>query len=264
GEQDSRFSFQTCDIGRLFSQRRDPTRSTVNVEDKTIDRHVFQSPQQKVQEIREPIARQMGGSPRLSLNIMATGGTIPAPAYSSDTTDTKQISEREGISSDDHTILAISTVVACTNEDDIKTDYPMKKRRRLSPWREDEEVKEAPTTRKNDSCLVKGNRGEELFRQVLNQRGLTDTAIQNVINGWHEAWRRHRQRLGQFDEYWISLGRRREELLKVEDRELVIANFISQLEAEDATNANQANCRSALSTLFQLQGFKKEKINGVA
>ncbi|KAA6369207.1 MAG: hypothetical protein EZS28_035266, partial [Streblomastix strix] len=59
-------------------------------------------------------------------------------------------------------------------------------------------------------------------------------------------------------------GRRREELLKVEDPELVIANFISQLEAEDATNANQANCRSALGTLFQLQGFKKEKINGVA
>ncbi|KAA6310105.1 MAG: hypothetical protein EZS28_056375, partial [Streblomastix strix] len=45
---------------------------------------------------------------------------------------------------------------------------------------------------------------------------------------------------------------------------LVIANFISQLEADDATNANQANCRSALSTLFQLQGFKKEKINCVA
>ncbi|KAA6311302.1 MAG: hypothetical protein EZS28_056154, partial [Streblomastix strix] len=45
---------------------------------------------------------------------------------------------------------------------------------------------------------------------------------------------------------------------------LVIANFISQLEAEDATNTNQANCRSALSTLFQLQGFKKKKINGVA
>ncbi|KAA6361838.1 MAG: hypothetical protein EZS28_042635, partial [Streblomastix strix] len=120
------------------------------------------------------------------------------------------------------------------------------------------------TTRKNDGCLVRGNRGEELFRWVLNQRGLTDTAIQNVINGWHESWRRHRQRLGQFDEYWISLGRRREEILKVEDPELVIANFISQLEAEDATNANQANCRSALSTLFQLQGFKKEKINGVA
>ncbi|KAA6393763.1 MAG: hypothetical protein EZS28_010713, partial [Streblomastix strix] len=129
---------------------------------------------------------------------------------------------------------------------------------------QDEEVKEAPATRKNDGYLIRGNRGEELFRQVLNQKNLTSTANRNVINGWHESWRRHRQRLGQFDEYWISQGKRREDLLNVEDSELVIANFISQLEAEDATNANQANCRSALNSLFQLQGFKKEKINGVA
>ncbi|KAA6368429.1 MAG: hypothetical protein EZS28_036044 [Streblomastix strix] len=205
----------------------------------------------------------MGGSPRLSLNIMATRGTISTPAYSSDTANSKQINGREGTSSDDPTILAVSTVMACTHEDDIKIDYLRRKRRRLSPWRQDEEVKEAPTTRKNDGCLIRGDRGEELFRWVLSKRGLTRTAIQNDINGWHEAWRRHRQRSGEFDEYQISQGKRRADILNIEDPELVIASFISQLEVEDVTNANQANCRSALSAQFQLQGFKKEKINGV-
>ncbi|KAA6341447.1 MAG: hypothetical protein EZS28_052460, partial [Streblomastix strix] len=186
GEYDSRFSFQTCVIGRLFPQRGNPTRGIDNVKDKTIDRHVLQSSQQKVQEICQPVAGQMGGSPRLSLNIIATRGTLSTPAYSSDTANSKQINGREGTGSDDTTILAVSTVVAGTHEDGIKIDYPRRKRRRLSPGRQDEEAKEAPTTRKNDGCLVRGNRGEELFRWVLSQRGLTSTAIQNVINGWHE------------------------------------------------------------------------------
>ncbi|KAA6347898.1 MAG: hypothetical protein EZS28_052002 [Streblomastix strix] len=77
----------------------------------TIDRHVLQSLQQKVQEICQPVAGQMGGSPRLSLNIMATGDTISTPAYSSDTANSKQINVREGTSSDDPTILAVSTIM---------------------------------------------------------------------------------------------------------------------------------------------------------
>ncbi|KAA6386719.1 MAG: hypothetical protein EZS28_017753 [Streblomastix strix] len=156
-------------------------------------------------------------------------------------TNSKQTNRRKSLSADNPPISAISTVVACTYEDDIKIYNPGRKRGHLSHERQDEKVKEAPVSRKNDGCLIRGNRDKELFRWVLNQRGFTNTAIQNVINGWHEAWRRHRQRLWQFDEYWISQGKIREDLLNVEDPELVIANFISQLEAEDVTNANQAN-----------------------
>ncbi|KAA6399062.1 MAG: putative reverse transcriptase [Streblomastix strix] len=132
-EYDSRFSFQTCHIGRFLPQRRNLTRGIDNVKDKTIDRYVLQSPQQKVQEICQPVAGQMGCSPGLSLNIMATRRTVSTPSYPSDTANSKQTNGREGISSDDSMILAISTVVACTHEDDIKIDYLMRKRRRLSP-----------------------------------------------------------------------------------------------------------------------------------
>ncbi|KAA6387796.1 MAG: hypothetical protein EZS28_016677 [Streblomastix strix] len=160
-------------------------------------------------------------------------------------------------------ILAISTVVVYTHENNIKIDYPNRKRRRLSPGGQDEEVKEASLARKNEGCLIRCNRGDELFRWVLNKKGLTSTSIQNDIISWQKAWRKHHQRLGLFEEYWISQGKRSVALLNFEDLELMIANFTSQLEAKDATNANQANCRSALSTLFQRQGFKKEKIDGV-
>ncbi|KAA6400767.1 MAG: hypothetical protein EZS28_003707 [Streblomastix strix] len=175
--------------------------------------------------------------------------TISTPTYPSDTTNSKHTKGREGISIDDPSILAFSTVLACTDEDGIKIDNPRRKRRRPSSRKHDEKVTEASATRKIDDCLI---------------RGFTITSVQSVINGWHEARRRYRQRLRQFDEYWYNLTKRREDLLNVEDPGLMIANYISQLEAGEATNASQAHSRSASSTLFQLQGFKKEKINGVA
>ncbi|KAA6317159.1 MAG: hypothetical protein EZS28_055143, partial [Streblomastix strix] len=132
GEYDSRFSFQTCDIGQLFPQRRDLVRSTCNVEDKTIDRHVLQLPQLKVQEVCWPVAGQKGSSLGLSLNIMATRRTVSTPSYPSDTVKSKQTNGRERIGIDDPPILAISTVLAGFNEDDIKIDNPGRSHRRFS------------------------------------------------------------------------------------------------------------------------------------
>ncbi|KAA6381033.1 MAG: hypothetical protein EZS28_023444, partial [Streblomastix strix] len=89
--------------------------------------------QQKVQEVCQPVAGQMGGSPGLSVDIMATRGTVSTPTYPSDTANSKQANGRLDISFDDPPILTITTVVTCTHEDDIKTDYPKRKRRRLIP-----------------------------------------------------------------------------------------------------------------------------------
>ncbi|KAA6358165.1 MAG: hypothetical protein EZS28_046307 [Streblomastix strix] len=195
---------------------------------------------------------------------MTTGSTVPTPTYPSDTTNSKQTNGREGISVDDPLILIISTLSACTREYGIMIDSAERRRRSLSPWGQDEKVKETSAIRKNDGCIVRGNRGDELFRYVLNQRCFASIAVKNVINGQHKAWRRQHQKLGLFVESWLNKGKRREDLLSVEQPELEITNFISQFEAEDINNINQANCRSALNTLFQLQRFKKEEINGVS
>ncbi|KAA6368607.1 MAG: hypothetical protein EZS28_035867 [Streblomastix strix] len=177
---------------------------------------------------------------------MATRGTVSTPTYSSDSANSKQTNGSEGISLDDPIILAILTVVACIHEDDIDIDNPGRKRRCLSPWRQNEKVKKKH---------LQPGRMKGVLQEVTEEKNYSD-------GGWHIAWIIHRHRLWQFDEYWLNLGKRRQDLLTIEDLELVIANFISQLEAEDATNANEANYRSKLNTLLQLQRFKKEKING--
>ncbi|KAA6377194.1 MAG: hypothetical protein EZS28_027279 [Streblomastix strix] len=164
-----------------------------------------------------------GGSPIAATeSSRATGSTVSTPTHPYDSENSKHTNGKEDTSVEDPPVLAISTVEACTHEDGIMNDNPGRKCRRHSPWKQDMKVKKAPATRMNDCCLIRGNKGEEIFRK------------------------------------------RREDLLNVEDPELVIANFISQLEAEDSTNTNQTDCRSALSTLFQLRGFMMEKINGIA
>ncbi|KAA6390356.1 MAG: hypothetical protein EZS28_014115 [Streblomastix strix] len=136
--------------------------------------------------------------------------------------------------------------------------------RSINTRRKNEEIEKAPTFRKVDSRVDRGNRGEELFRWVLGKRGFSNTAFQKVIGDWLTIWGRHRQRLGQFDEYWKSIGKSREDLLIKSDPETMISNFISQLQADQTSDANQANCRTVIAMLFRAQGVPKDKINGFA
>ncbi|KAA6397469.1 MAG: hypothetical protein EZS28_007004, partial [Streblomastix strix] len=127
-----------------------------------------------------------------------------------------------------------------------------------------EQIKKTSTFRRDDSIIIRGNKGEELFSLVLEQRGLAAAAVNKVIEGWHTIWGRHRQRLGQFQEYWVSIVKSRVDLLRVEDPEVTIANFEAYHGDEQATDSNQTNCRTAISMLFKLQGFPNEKVNGSA
>ncbi|KAA6379261.1 MAG: hypothetical protein EZS28_025210, partial [Streblomastix strix] len=130
--------------------------------------------------------------------------------------------------------------------------------------RTNEETQKTSTTRKNDGLIVRGNKGEELFRWALIRRGFSELAVKKVIGGWHSIWSRHRQRLVQFEEYWRGIGKSREDLMTEIDPESVISNFISHLASEDATDANQTACRSAIVMLLKLQGVPKDKIDGLA
>ncbi|KAA6382799.1 MAG: hypothetical protein EZS28_021675 [Streblomastix strix] len=189
---------------------------------------------------------------------------IPSPANPINSSNIEQAGKREGECSDGSSQLAFPIMVAEPNEVDLEVDNRGKKRRRINPGRENEEIKKTSTSRRDDSIIIRGNKGEELFRWVLEQRGLATAAVNKVIEGWHTIWGRHRQRLGQFQEYWVSIGKSREELLRVEDPEVIIANFVAYLGDEQATDSNQTNCRTAISMLFKLQEFPKEKVNGSA
>ncbi|KAA6383509.1 MAG: hypothetical protein EZS28_020964, partial [Streblomastix strix] len=111
---------------------------------------------------------------------------------------------------------------------------------------------------------IRGDRGEELFKWILSKRQFTDDATQQVIDGWHSIWSRHRQRIGGFEGIWTNFEKSWEDLTTVIDTETLISNFIAQQISVDATNANSNACRTAVGMLFRIQGFNEERIIGFA
>ncbi|KAA6368547.1 MAG: hypothetical protein EZS28_035926, partial [Streblomastix strix] len=149
---------------------------------------------------------------------------------------------------------------------ELSTNYVNlgKKRRRTETRGQDEESQKASSTRRVTRSSVRGDRGEELFKWILSKRQFTNDATQQVIDKWHSIWSRHRQRIGEFEEFWTKSGKSWEDLTTVKDPETVISNFIAQQISVHATNANSNACRTAVGMLFRIQGFQEERINGFA
>ncbi|KAA6399817.1 MAG: hypothetical protein EZS28_004656 [Streblomastix strix] len=169
--------------------------------------------------------------------------TIPPSTDSTDPSNSQQSMRRERSSNDCGTQLAIPTLVAESDQASIKICQPGKKRRRTEDGRSNEENKKASFSRRNTRSQTKGNR---------------------VIDGWHSIWSRHRQRIGEFEEFWTKSGKTWEDLTIVKDPETVISNFIAQQIYVNATNANSNACRTAVGMLFRNQGFQEDRINGFA
>ncbi|KAA6375152.1 MAG: putative reverse transcriptase, partial [Streblomastix strix] len=66
--------------------------------------------------------------------------------------------------------------------------------------------------------------------------------------------------LDGFQERKKSFGKSSEDLLMESDPETMISNFISQLQTDQTSDANQANCMTAIAMLFRAQGVPKDKI----
>ncbi|KAA6396848.1 MAG: hypothetical protein EZS28_007624 [Streblomastix strix] len=155
-------------------------------------------------------------------------------------------------------------MVADTNSNDKQINNSRQELRNSSPRRQDEKTNSASLSRLDDNLRDRGDIGERLFKWILKQRQFTDAAIEQVIQSWFEAWRRHRQRIGQFEEFWTREGNKCTDLLQILDPEAVTSNFVAQLKADEATNSNINNCKIAIGMLFKMQGFSEEKVNGQA
>ncbi|KAA6375247.1 MAG: hypothetical protein EZS28_029225 [Streblomastix strix] len=89
-------------------------------------------------------------------------------------------------------------------------------------------------------------------------------ATQQVIDGQHNIWCRHRQRIGEFEELWTKSGKIWEDLTQVKGPETVISNFIAQYVSANANNANSNACITTVGMLFRIQGFWEDMINEFA
>ncbi|KAA6380866.1 MAG: hypothetical protein EZS28_023605, partial [Streblomastix strix] len=160
--------------------------------------------------------------------------------------------------------LAIPIMMAKSDGAINQLCQPGKKHRRFETRGQDEESYKASSTRRVTRSSVRCDRGEELFKWILSKRQFPDDAIQQVIDGWHSIWSIHRQRIGEFEEFWTKSGKLQEDLTTVKDPETVISNLIAQQISVHATNANSNACRTAVGMLFRIQGFQEERMNGFA
>ncbi|KAA6353023.1 MAG: hypothetical protein EZS28_051450, partial [Streblomastix strix] len=120
-----------------------------------------------------------------------------------------------------------------------------KKRGRIEARRTDAKSEKTPSTGRNTRSAARGEKGEQLFKWILSRRQFTSEATDKVIEGWHSIWRRHRQRIGEFEEFWMKQGKSWEDLMTVKDPEVVISNFLAQQDRSQSSDANTNACRTA-------------------
>ncbi|KAA6381430.1 MAG: putative reverse transcriptase [Streblomastix strix] len=80
--------------------------------------------------------------------------------------------------------------------------------------------------------------------------------------GWHCIWRRYRQRIGEFAQYWSAIGRQWKDLSQIADPQITLVNYINELEQNGATPACIVLSCIAITVLFKAVGFFGSSING--
>ncbi|KAA6373592.1 MAG: hypothetical protein EZS28_030882, partial [Streblomastix strix] len=128
--------------------------------------------------------------------------------------------------------------------------------------RQNEKEKKTSAPRLAVDLNTRRKEGEKVFKTELEQRGLNETSIERAICGWHCIWRRYRQRIGQFKEYWDKSGRDLIEIKDLKDPEVEMINYIDFLIEQNSTPANIVENVSAIITLFKAAGLSEQKIYG--
>ncbi|KAA6398205.1 MAG: hypothetical protein EZS28_006272 [Streblomastix strix] len=134
--------------------------------------------------------------------------------------------------------------------------------RRASPRRSHEKAETASPTRRFVGSKVQGEKGEETFFELARLRGLSDDAINSSVQGWHTAWRRHRQRIGQFIDYWKGRSGSLQDLISHKDPEAEVINYVMHLKQNKASANNIVESVAALSLLFKVSGHTDQQIQG--
>ncbi|KAA6373436.1 MAG: hypothetical protein EZS28_031036 [Streblomastix strix] len=251
-------------LWRLRNLSRYLRGSTILTANARFNRLIRQQEKSEMSKIRWYQTRRLGRESRLTRNILARRTPLSSSSNSNNSCSFIKSQIGESLSPNSYTLLAIPIMVADTNSNDKQIDNSRQELKNSSPRRQDEKTKTTSPSRLDDNLRDRGDRGERLFKWILKQRQFTDAAIEQVIQSWFEAWQRHRQQIGQFEEFWTREGNKWTDLMLVLDPEAVISNFVAQLKADEATNSNINNCKIAIGMLFNMQGFSEVKVNGQA
>ncbi|KAA6386755.1 MAG: hypothetical protein EZS28_017715 [Streblomastix strix] len=263
-KRDPGFAIQLGNFRRLLNSSRYPNGSSIRTPSPSIDRHVCKQNEQQVQEIHDTCTGQLGNETGLFITPVVGRGTLSTPTNPNDTSNTQQSEIGSSSSCDSGSKLAISTLVAQPNRASSEVCECGKKRGRFEARRTDAKSEKTPSTGRNTCSAARGEKGEQLFKWILSRRQFISEATDKVIEGWHSIWRRHRQRIGEFEEFWMKQGKSWEDLMTVKDPEVVISNFLAQQDRSKSSDANTNACRTAIGMLFRIQGFQEKEINGFA
>ncbi|KAA6383611.1 MAG: hypothetical protein EZS28_020864 [Streblomastix strix] len=248
---------------RLFTKGPSSSRSFESTEGQTYNRHVCDQVKQENQKIHEYTSIQMCGSPGLFLGSLANRDSIPTSTNSTEPGITSEDKVRRNENASESSILVCTTLVAGTDQNEVKVYDSWQKLGRSETRRTNDEALKVSSSKKNDVLIDKGNKEKELFRRASSRRSFSELAIKKVIISWHSIWQRNRLRLRQLNNNWKIILKVKEVLLIKRNLEQVVSNFISHLDSDDASDAKQTAFRTAIGMHFKLQGVPKDKFDGL-
>ncbi|KAA6398838.1 MAG: hypothetical protein EZS28_005630 [Streblomastix strix] len=163
-------------------------------------------PKQKILEVLQIDGRLQGVKEGRVQAKLEGGNAVDASSNNIDLKSIEQNNERLSRMCNHNSQLEGTTLVACVLKRSNQPSSCGQMCRNSSPRRLHEKIKTASPTGRFLSRKVQEEKGEETFFKLARLRELSDDAINSSIQSWHIAWRKHRQRVGQFNDYLKEIG----------------------------------------------------------
>ncbi|KAA6369286.1 MAG: hypothetical protein EZS28_035187 [Streblomastix strix] len=156
--------------------------------------------------------------------------------------------------------LAFTTLVAYPSHVSSELCEYKKKRRQVEVKRTDAYSEKILPSGRDTLNAPRGHKDEQLFKLILSKRQFTSEAIDRVIEGCRIIWRRHCQRIGEFEEFQLTSSKILEIQMTVKDQEMMKSNFLAQQGQFQSTDSNTNASWTAIGMQLKIQGFLEKEI----
>ncbi|KAA6391009.1 MAG: hypothetical protein EZS28_013461 [Streblomastix strix] len=257
---ESKLVIKICYFRRSSDQSECNLGSIILTTSPNIDCYVCKQNQQEFQTVRDTYNRQFGNDLGQSISPMNGRNLMYASSNSNDISNPQQGKIRGSTYCDSGPELAISTqeIQPCGVSSEICEHVKMQ--RRLEAREMDAKSVKTPPMRRDTNSAALGGKGEQLLVRILTRRQFSFEAMDKVIEGFHSIWRRHRQKIGEFEENLVKSGKSWKIIRTAKDPIVVISNFLAQPDLSRSTDFNTNACKIAIGMLFRIQGFQEKKL----
>ncbi|KAA6334459.1 MAG: hypothetical protein EZS28_053064, partial [Streblomastix strix] len=192
---------------------------------------------------------------------MGQGNSVTSPTNFLTTEDYKEDQTRASLtSSPDSTGLVKLEMVHRTERDQKTEDMLRREYTSLIDGSETQKQRMGAATWIDLPFFSGSKDGENLFRQLLQARGLSSKAVERVISNWSSQWRIHIAGLTLLARYLKRIIQQPEYLQNLEQPQIFMANYLEDAKNQKRSDNSVKNQRCALAVLLKFMGCPEQQI----